>query len=125
MHAHDVHRLLTWQMLRESSVATAVELTPSVLSTVGGEESRTSMDSIDADQADACLGGAPTSSCSDEQEDRSSGAGGQVCILWNSLGYVMLPQCFEGTTQGAQLLREAENVCEAFGSNILRGSFIA
>lgn len=54
-------------MLRESCIATAVELTPSVLSTVGGEETRSSLDSIDADQADACIGGAPTSSCSDEQ----------------------------------------------------------
>ena len=69
-------------MLRESSVTTAVELTPSVLSTVGGEEVRSSMDSIDADQADACLGGAPTSSYSDEQEDRSLAGAGQV---WTAL----------------------------------------
>lgn len=57
------------QMLRESGVAMAADLQPWVLTAARGEDSQSSMDSIDDDAAagDTCAGGQPTRSCSDAE----------------------------------------------------------
>jgi hypothetical protein len=52
-------------MLRESGVQMTADLQPSVLTAAGGEDSQSSMDSID--DMDSCLSTAPTRSCSDEE----------------------------------------------------------
>ena len=51
-------------MLREGGVQMTADLQPSVLTAAGGEDSQSSMDSID--DLDTCQSTAPTRSCSDE-----------------------------------------------------------
>ena len=53
------------QVLRESGVAMAADLQPWVLTAARGEDSQSSMDSVDDDAAG--IGAQPTRACSDQE----------------------------------------------------------